>query len=372
MVVDCPNFGRNGRMLDALSEYRFCVARFRGYARGTPRAAQAHRAMSLPRQIIAGSFYKITRRTSHRQFLLRPDETTNNTYTYCLAEAARRFDIEIIATNAMSNHHHTDIFDRYGRIIEFVHHFHRTFAVAQNAHLGREENLWSSDPPCYVRYIDPSEILDSLVYTLTNPVKDGLVERVSQWPGVNSLQALLDRRPLRAHRPAHYFRADGPMPDVVMLELVIPPELGDADTVRAELRKRVQAAERGYAKDRAITGERVLGRTAVLRQSWRAAPKTVAPRGALRPRHAARSLWRRLEVLRRDRAFLEAYRAARLSWLAGFDVVFPVGTYWLRRFAGVTVATEQDEMRAVEPDTGEPVGAAALASVSVENRALLE
>ncbi|HUQ06699.1 MAG TPA: hypothetical protein VM261_29555 [Kofleriaceae bacterium] len=319
----------------------------------------SRKAMSLPRQIVPGSFYKITRRTAHRQFLLRPDDVTNNTYKYCLAEAAQRFDIEIIATNVDSNHHHTDIFDRYGRIIEFVQHFHRMLAVAQNAHLGREENFWSSDPPSYVRYDDPSEVLDSVVYTITNPVKDGLVERVSQWPGVNSLQALLEQRPMRAVRPAHYFRANGPMPEVVMLELVIPPELGDGETVRNELRKRVAAAELGFEKERAITGQRVLGRTAVLRQSWRAAPKTVAPRGGLRPRHAARRLWRRIEVLRRERLFLEAYRAARLQWLAGFDVVFPYGTYWLRRFAGVKVAPAHIDVRALEPDTGEPGGAGA-------------
>jgi hypothetical protein len=311
-------------------------------------------AMSLPRQIIPGSFYKVTRRCTHRQFLLRPDETTNNTYTYCLVEAAQRFDIEILATTAMSNHHHTDIFDRDGRIVEFAHHFHRMLAVAQNAYLGREENLWSSDAPSYVRYADPLEVLDSLVYTITNPVKDGLVERVSQWPGVSSYSAMLERRPLRAVRPAHYFRANGPMPDVVTLDLAIPPELGDADAVRVELRKRVEAAERGFAKERSLTGERVLGRTAVLRQSWRAAPKTVAPRGGLRPRLAARTLWRRLEVLRRDRSFLEAYRAARMKWLAGFDAVFPFGTYWLRRFANVKVADASADVRGLEPDTGDP------------------
>jgi hypothetical protein len=32
------------------------------------------------------------------------------------------------------------------------------------------------------------------------------------------------------------------------------------------------------------------------------------------------------------------YRVARLSWLAGLPAVFPAGTYWLHRFAGVTVA----------------------------------
>jgi hypothetical protein len=44
-----------------------------------------------------------------------------------------------------------------------------------------------------------------LVYVATNPVKDRLVERVHQWPGVNGLGALLGERPLRATRPRHFF-----------------------------------------------------------------------------------------------------------------------------------------------------------------------
>ncbi|MEQ1729092.1 MAG: hypothetical protein ABL982_12005, partial [Vicinamibacterales bacterium] len=67
-------------------------------------------------------------------------------------------------------------------------------------------------------------------------------------------------------------------------------------------------------------------------------PGSVEPRRGLRPRVAARSVWSRVEALRRNRAFEDAYRTARLLWLAGFAVVFPPGTYWLRRFAGVPVA----------------------------------
>ena len=50
--------------------------------------------MSLPRQVIPGRFYMITRRCTQRQFLLRPDEQTNNAFLYCLAEAAQRCDVD--------------------------------------------------------------------------------------------------------------------------------------------------------------------------------------------------------------------------------------------------------------------------------------
>ena len=93
--------------------------------------------MSVPRQILPGRFYKITRRCTQRQFLLRPDDETNNAFVYCLAEAAARFEIEIIASSAQSNHHHCDVFDRHGRVVEFMEHFHKMMAKCMNAFRGR-------------------------------------------------------------------------------------------------------------------------------------------------------------------------------------------------------------------------------------------
>jgi hypothetical protein len=41
----------------------------------------------------------ITRRCTQLQFLLRPDEETNNAYLYCLAVAAKRFRNEVLFTS---------------------------------------------------------------------------------------------------------------------------------------------------------------------------------------------------------------------------------------------------------------------------------
>lgn len=37
-------------------------------------------------------------------------------------------------------------------------------------------------------------------------------------------------------------------------------------------------------------------------------------------------------------AFLAAYREARKYWIAGTPIPFPIGTYWLRRFASIPLA----------------------------------
>ncbi len=62
------------------------------------------------------------------------------------------------------------------------------------------------------------------------------------------------------------------------------------------------------------------------------------PRRNMRPKIAAKNTWARIEALQRDRQFVADYRVARTAWLAGLPAVFPAGTYWLQRFAGVTVA----------------------------------
>jgi len=280
----------------------------------------------------------LTRRCTQRQFLLRPDKPTNDTFLYCLAEAAQRFGIEVVLTQQLANHHHTIVLDRHGTISPFMQRVHRLVAKAVNAHRGRWENLWASEPPCLVRLIDTADVIAKVVYAATNAVKDHLVERVHQWPGVNTLAALLNRRPITIRRPRHFFRSDGPMPETVTLELVLPPELGDGEEIRREIRERVAAVEREVALERRRTGARVLGRRAVLQQSWRDRPSSREPRRGLRPRVAARSKWSRIEALLRDRAFLRSYRDAWHRWRAGLAAIFPPGTYWLRRFANVTVA----------------------------------
>jgi hypothetical protein len=153
---------------------------------------------------------------------MRPDKETNNAFIYCLAEAAARFRIEVLFTAAMANHHHTGIYDPEGNYPAFLEHFHKLFAKCQNALRGRWENFWSSEQTSVVRLVEPGDVLDKMTYAVTNPVKDGLVEKGHHWPGVSSLMSHLRDRPLRARRPRHFFRDEGPMPEVVTLSFARP------------------------------------------------------------------------------------------------------------------------------------------------------
>lgn len=73
-------------------------------------------------------------------------------------------------------------------------------------------------------------------------------------------------------------------------------------------------------------------------QGWKDAARSVDERFAVTPKVAASCKWRRLAQLQRDREWEREYAAARALLRAGEPAVFPTGTYWLRRFVGVSVA----------------------------------
>jgi hypothetical protein len=283
----------------------------------------------------------ITRRCSERRFLLRPDHETNNAFIYCLAVAAQRFGIQVIFTYAAANHHHTGIFDAEGRFPDFMAYFHKYVAKCQNALRGRFENFWSSEHASVVRLVEPDDILEKMIYALTNPVKDPLVEHVWEWPGVNSYGATADGTILTATRPAHFFRKDGTMPETITLSIARPQgfEKMSGEEFAAFIKTRVAAAEKSAAADRRAKGISVFGRERILKQDWRARPKSAEPHFKLSPRVAAMSKWARIEALTRNMDFLAAYVAAKNDFARGSrDVVFPAGTWWLRKHVKVRCA----------------------------------
>jgi putative transposase len=278
----------------------------------------------------------ITRRCTQRQFLLRPDKATNNAFIYCLAVAAQRTGVRVLFTAAQSNHHHTGIFDPLGKYPDFIEHLHKLLAKCMNALRGRWENFWSSEQTSVVRLVDAGDVLDKMVYALTNPVKDSLVAKVTDWPGINAFESIMSGGSITAVRPDFFFREDGPMPASVTLTFVRPPEFSNmaADEFAKMLRSRVEAVEADAETRRCETDARVLGKQGVLSQDWRDSPSSPAPRRELCPRVAAKNKWSRIEALRRNKEFGDIYRTAFAAFRKGVkDVLFPAGTFWLRRFA---------------------------------------
>jgi len=269
---------------------------------------------------------------------MRPDAETNEAFIYCLAVASERYDIDVLFTVAMSNHHHTGIYDRHGNYPAFLEYFHKLFAKCQNSLRRRWENFWSNEQTSVVRLVRAEDVLSKLVYSVCNPVEAALVEHALCWPGVSSLRPVLEGRPLMAKRPAHFFREEGSMPEVATLTFVRPQEFaGLSERAWTSLiAARVKEREKKFRLERAESGKRVLGWREVLKQRWSSRPKPAERSRKLSPRVASKNKWRRIEALLENKRFLQAYRDARVALQAGIrTVLFPRGTYWLRRFAEV-------------------------------------
>lgn len=293
----------------------------------------------MPRQIVPGRVYMVTRRCTQRQFLLRPDRETTNAFIYCLALAAQRTEMRVLAFLAHSNHHHTVVVDTHGRMPEFLALFHKLVSKHQNALRGRWENFWASEATSVVELVGTEDILAKMTYVLTNPVKDGLIDRADHWPGASSLPANLNDRVVSARRPSRFFRKDGDLPEFVTLKVQRPPgseQLGSREW-RAMLGDRIRAVETAARNARQVEGRRILGRAGVIRQRPTDRPQSHEARRQMSPRVASVNKWARVEAIQRSKAFLDAYRAARALWQVGATAIFPAGTYWLRKFAGVPV-----------------------------------
>ena len=209
----------------------------------------------------------ITRRCSERRFFMRPDRETNNAFVYCLALATRKASVSIVCTGTMSNHYHAVVVDNWGRLPQFLEHFHKLYAKHQNALRGRWEAFWASEQTSVVELIQPKDVIEKMVYAITNPVAGHLVERVHHWPGVESLTAIDHNLPLTAAKPVRFFDPEnGDLPDVIDLRFRRAPgveHLSHAEYSKL-LRDKVAEAEKKAATERREKGIKFLGRKGVL------------------------------------------------------------------------------------------------------------
>ncbi len=297
--------------------------------------------MTRPRRIVPGTSYMLTRRTTQRMFLLRPDNITRDAFIYCFALTAQRHSIDVHWLTVMSNHYHSGICDVTGRVPAFLRDFHGLLARCINAARGRWENLWASEQAGMLELVDADAVFDKMIYGLTNPCAANLVDKVSHWPGVSSFANVLTGKPITARRPHWFFdRENGSLPDTVELRFVRPKEF--ADLSEQAWRDKVEAAvtsrETELKQQRQEKGVKLVGRKAVRRQSANSQPKTVAKRRTLNPRVAGRNMWKRIEALLRNKRFGALYRAAMKRYRLGErHVVFPFGTYKLRHMGHVRV-----------------------------------
>lgn len=275
----------------------------------------------------------LTRRCSERRFFLRPGAKTNQIFNYCLASAAQRTGVKIIAYAVMSNHYHAIVCDTQGLLPDFMEHLNKFVARLLNVLWKRTGSVWAPGSYCGTHLVQPSDVMDKIVYTLGNPVASDLVDRVTDWPGACSYDSMLSGEPLHTSRPNLFFREEGVTPKEVNLVLARPPgyELLSQEAWAAELRERIKIKEDLARSVRVAKGKQILGREAVLETNPFDSPATYERRGKLRPAVACKDRVLRIRTLQNLKAFRLAHEEARLQLKAKtLDVVFPYGTYRMR------------------------------------------
>jgi putative transposase len=295
--------------------------------------------MTVPRRILPGTTYLVTRRCFQRQFLLRPSPSTSGIFLYVLAVAAARYRVRVHALCVLSNHFHMVVTDPDAQLPAFEQYLDSLVARAVNASLGRWESFWAPASYSAVTLTSPEDVMRKVAYVLANPVMAGLVRRGHEWPGLWTAPDHIGVRTLTAPRPKTFFRANGCLPASAQLELTVPPGFESPQAFRNQLAVAVAELEERAARELASEGRAFLGAAKVVAQRPLARPAKGEPRRRLSPRVAAVDKWKRIEALCRLTEFVEAYREALAAFTGGVrDVVFPAGTYRMRVAHGLPCA----------------------------------
>lgn len=312
--------------------------------------------MTPPRQILPGQLFDACSRTLARGHRLVPSPQIAQLFYYLLGALAPKHGIRIFAAVQMSTHYHLVGLDTLGRLPLFMQEFNSIFARALNALQGFDDKVWSGDGYGLVRPEAAQDLLGRIVYALANPVAAELVGRAEDYPAAISRPSDIGRS-ITIERPAFFFR--GPkskMPEQVVLRFEVPDEFAEhgVDGYVALLRTELGRVESRHRAERKKAGRGVLGvdRCREVRLNHRS--RSWERWFRLRPAVAARLAFDRAAALLRLSDFRDRYRVALARWraaergaaqlmavagasapLVGADVLFPAGTWWMRRLAGV-------------------------------------
>ena len=281
----------------------------------------------------------ITNRTLQGRYLLRPGHSFNDLFLGILGRTQRLHGTAIAAVSVLSNHFHLLLIVDDAQVVA-------TFMRDLQSRLAREVNrLTGWRGPVFERRYDMTVVTDEegaqverLKYVLANGVKDNLVERVSQWPGVHSAEALIHGRPLKGHwfdRTRQYAaKIQGEKlsrEEFVFAESVVLSPIPcwahlPAERYRERMKALVEEAEGEAARARQQSGARVLGVKAILALDPQTRPDSVACSPAPLV-HAATKLARKM-FYKIYAEFVSAFRTAAEALRQGRrDAPFPAGSF---------------------------------------------
>jgi REP element-mobilizing transposase RayT len=279
------------------------------------------------------TIFFVTSRTIQSRFLMAPSRKTNELIGGILARAVRQCQVELFAYVFTSNHFHAMV--RAPSPIamsQFMQRLQSNIAIKVGRFVGWRGRFfarrYSAEP-----IVDEGAQIERLTYILSHGVKEGLVSRCQQWPGLSCTQALLEGGRASVHSWRNWtrrwkmevgedvqvdrFSAECPS-ETEVLELT-PLPCWETLTPRERSRLVAQlVAEINVAAPNPSTQDT----RHITQQHPHAAP--IKTKHSPRPKAHASTKQRWIEAVRRYKSFLSAFRSASREWLSGaFDVEFP-------------------------------------------------
>ena len=349
--------------------------------------------MTAPRIDVRGATLAISRRTVLRKALLGWWHPMVDTiFLYALAKSAQTYDVALHFAVRVLSHYHLQVTPQRELCLgEFQRQVNHDISCALNALLEREGydppgQIFDGRRPHQMRLMDAEAQMAQLLYDDANPYKAGLVESSHQLPGLSLSPRLWKREPLRIPRPDIYFGRNSPAE--VELDLQPPAQLwaafgGDIDalvyhfeTVSRDVRRAVrdERSEEGlggvrgaealqhihpYDEPRTLkepSGERIPS----FRTGKRGIEGCLARERGAREVSGYRDAYRgsyqqHCENERRKHAAdAEVIKSDANSGVENRptdgDIVFPYGTYEMRRRYGVVVSEPAFEAWVTAPE----------------------
>ncbi|MFL6198410.1 MAG: transposase, partial [Thermoanaerobaculia bacterium] len=299
--------------------------------------------MSRPIRFIpeGGSLVEITCRTDQGRYLLRPDPVIDDILLGVLGRAQRLYPVEICGFSFLSSHYHLLLWvPDAKRMAEFMGYFQTNAAREVGRLTDWPDGVWSDRYTSIPVSDEPAAQVDRLRYVLAQGVKEGLVARVEEWPGISMLKAVLDGEPIRGtwfNRTLEY-RArlrrkekDSeherfPSDETVTLSQLPCWRHLSPEVYRELMAGLVREIESDAAAERKLTGREPLGAKAILSQHPQTRPEKLKKSPA--PLFHAASKDARQGLRAAYGLFLAAFREAAKRLKAGDRLArFPNGCF---------------------------------------------
>jgi len=282
---------------------------------------------------------EVTCRTLQGRYLLTPNPELNEIVLGALGRAQQLYRVGICAFAFASNHFHLLLrVESTRQLAQFMGHFNSNLAREAGRLVRWREKFWGRRYQAIPVSDEEAAQVERLRYVLAHGCKEGLVERLRDWPGVSAVRALLDGEPLEGlwfdrtqeHRARRRGVAFERLEFATSYSVQLEPLPCWAHLPTAEYRRRIEAEvdfiERQAARKRELLKQPARGPAAICAQEPHAAPEKLKKSPAPRFHAASRKI--RQELYEGYRYFVAAFRDASARLRAGEPVVvFPAGSF---------------------------------------------